>query len=209
MSVERNNSFPEEGDKLFIPIPHEGKWMPSGINDIFKLSEGYRLSADSLYQEIKKSEWINKQYLSCAMIFSFRQFIEIRLKELIYLGKRELFDEPKFKTTHSLEDLFQTYVKEVLIKVDPTYDKKMMSVVNKLIHEFNYIDPKSMSFRYPVDKDLNPIHNMQNFNIDNFKDVMDKLANFFDCQLDTIQMLEDYNSEMAAEYASYMYDSYY
>ena len=209
MSAERNNSSPEEGDKLFIPIPHEGKWMPSGINDIFKLSEGYRLSADSLYQEIKKSEWINKQYLSCAMIFSFRQFIEIRLKELIYLGKRELFDEPKFKTTHSLEDLFQTYVKEVLIKVDPTYDKKMVSVVNKLIHEFNYIDPKSMSFRYPVDKDLNPIHNLQNFNIDNFKDVMDKLANFFDCQLETIQLLEDYNSEMAAEYASYMYDSYY
>lgn len=213
MEYTRNNSFPTKGDKLFISIPHEGKWLPSGIDDIFKLSEGYRLSAVSLYQEIKKSEWLNKQYLSSAMIFSFRQFLEVRLKELIYIGKRELFEDPQFKATHSLEDLLQTYVSEILPQADPSYDKGMVSVVNKLIHEFNFIDPKSMSFRYPVDKELNPIHNMPNFDIDNFKEVMDKLANFFDCQLEILQMLEDYNAEMAAEmaaeYASYMYDYRY
>lgn len=213
METTRNNSFPAKGDKLFISIPHEGRWLPSGIKDIFKLSEGYRLSAVSLYQEIKKNEWINKLYLSSAMIFSFRQFLEVRLKELIYIGKRELFEDPQFKATHSLEDLFQTYTKEVLPKADPSFDKLMVSIVNKLIHEFNFIDPKSMSFRYPVDKELNPNHNLPNFDIDNFKEVMDKLANFFDSQLEILQMLEDYNAEMAAElaseYASYMYDYFY
>lgn len=213
METTRNNSFPAKGDKLFISIPHEGRWLPSGIKDIFKLSEGYRLSAVSLYQEIKKNEWINKQYLSSAMIFSFRQFLEVRLKELIYIGKRELFEDPQFKATHSLEDLFQTHTKEVLPKADPSFDKEMVSIVNKLIHEFNFIDPKSMSFRYPVDKELNPNHNLPNFDIDNFKEVMDKLANFFDSQLEILQMLEDYNAEMAtelaSEYASYMYDYFY
>ena len=213
METTRNNSFPAKGDKLFISIPHEGRWLPSGIKDIFKLSEGYRLSAVSLYQEIKKNEWINKQYLSSAMIFSFRQFLEVRLKELIYIGKRELFEDPQFKATHSLEDLFQTYTKEVLPKADPSFDKEMVSIVNKLIHEFNFIDPKSMSFRYPVDKELNLNHNLPNFDIDNFKEVMDKLANFFDSQLEILQMLEDYNAEMvaelASEYASYMYDYFY
>lgn len=213
MEITRNNSFPTIDDKLFIAVPNEGRWLPSGIKDIFKLSEGYRLSAISLYQEIKKNEWFNKQYLSSAMIFSFRQFLEVRLKELIYIGKRELFENPQFKATHSLEDLFQTYVKEVLPKADPSYDKEMVDVVNKLIHEFNFIDPKSMSFRYPVDKNLKPIHNIPNFDIDNFKEVMDKLANFFDCQLEILQMLEDYNAEMtaemASEYASYMYDYCY
>ncbi|WP_285828475.1 hypothetical protein, partial [Bacteroides acidifaciens] len=191
----RNDDFPTKGDKLFIPIDKEAKWLPSGIKDIFKLSEGYRLSAVSLYQEIKKNEWFNRQYLSSAMVFSFRQFLEVRLKELIYLGKRELFEDPQFKITHNLEDLFQTYVSEVLPQVDPTYNKEMVSVVNKLIHEFNFIDPKSMSFRYPVDHDLNPIHNLENFDIDNFKEVMDKLANFFDYQLEILQMLEDYKRE--------------
>ena len=175
--------------------------------------KGDGLSAVSLYQEIKKNEWINKQYLSSAMIFSFRQFLEVRLKELIYIGKRELFEDPQFKATHSLEDLFQTYTKEVLPKADPSFDKEMVSIVNKLIHEFNFIDPKSMSFRYPVDKELNPNHNLPNFDIDNFKEVMDKLANFFDSQLEILQMLEDYNAEMAtelaSEYASYMYDYFY
>lgn len=213
METARNNSLPTKGDKLFIPIPHEGKWLPSGIKDIFKISEGYRLAAVSLYNEIKKSEWINKQYLSSAMIFAFRQFLEVRLKELNYIGKRELFEDPQFKATHSLEDLFQTYINEILPQADPTYNKEMVDVVNKLIHEFNFIDPKSMSFRYPVDKELNPIHNMPNFDIDNFKVIMDKLANFFDCQLEILQMLEDYNAEiaaeLAAEYASYIYDYRY
>ena len=207
MESIRNNSFPQKEDRLFIAVTHEGKWLPSG--DIFKISEGYRLSAVSLYQEIKKNEWMNKQYLSSAMIFSFRQFLEVRLKELIYIGKRELFDDPQFKATHSLEDLFQTYALEVLPKADLSFNKEMVSVVNKLIHEFNFIDPKSMSFRYPMDKELNPIHDMSNFDIDNFKEVMDKLANFFDSQLEILQMLEDYNAEMAAEYASYMYDYCY
>lgn len=213
MEITRNNNFPSKGDKLFVSIPHEVRWLPSGIKDIFKLSEGYRLSAVSLYREIKKNEWMNKQYLSSAMIFSFRQFLEVRLKELIYIGKRELFEDPQFKATHSLEDLFQTYVKEVLPKADPSFNKEMVSIVNKLIHEFNFIDPKSMSFRYPVDKELNPNHNLPNFDIDNFKEVMDKLANFLDSQLEILQMLEDYNAEMAAElaseYASYMYDYCY
>lgn len=206
MEKKRNNSYPEKGDKLFIPISADGKWLPSGMNDIFKISEGYRMSAISLYYEIKKSEWINRQYISCAMVFTFRQFLEVRLKELIYLGKRELFDEPNFKTTHSLEDLFQTYVKEVLLKADPKFDKGMIDIVNKLIHELNFIDPKSMNFRYPVGKDLQPSLTIQNFDIDNFKDVMDKLSNFFDWQLEIIQILEDYNSEMASEFASYFYE---
>ena len=79
MEYTRNNSFPTKGDKLFISIPHDGKWLPSGIDDIFKLSEGYRLSAVSLYQEIKKSEWLNKQYLlvreSYLRILNLKQLI--------------------------------------------------------------------------------------------------------------------------------------
>ena len=75
MEITRNNNFPSKGDKLFVSIPHEVRWLPSGIKDIFKLSEGYRLSAVSLYREIKKNECMNKQYLSSAMIFSFRQFL--------------------------------------------------------------------------------------------------------------------------------------
>lgn len=203
MEYTRNNDYPQKGDKLFISVPAEGKWLPSGIEDIFKISEGYRMSADSLYQEIKKSEWINKQYLSCTMVFAFRQFLEVRLKELIYAGKRELFNEPNFKTTHNLETLFQSYLEEVLLKIYPDFDKDMISIVNGLIHEFNFIDPKSMSFRYPVDTNLLPNFSMQNFDIDNFKVVMDRLSNFFDWQLEIVQELENYNSEMASEYASY------
>lgn len=209
----RNNSYPINTDKLFIPEQNGISWLPNGIDDIFQISEGYRLAAVTLYESIKQNEDMGKKFMSCSMIFCFRQFLEIRIKELIYFGKKELFDDPGFNNTHNLEDLYQTYVRDVLPNIDSNYDKNMTSVVNKLIHEFNFHDPKSMNFRYPMLKDNTPSLIIKNLDIDNFKDVMDKLSNYFDSQLELIHMIQDFNSEMASEmaseYMSYLYSYIY
>ena len=85
----------------------------------------------------------------------------------------------------------------------------MVDNVKCLIDEFNSIDPKSTSFRYPVEKKLKPTLNIPNLNLDNFKEVMDKLSNYFDAQLEVVKLLGNYNEEMATEYASYFYESYW
>ncbi len=137
------------------------------------------------------------------MVFCFRQFLEVRLKELVYMGKRELSEKPDFQKVHKLDTLFDDYVSNVLPKLDSNYDPNMVDVVRGLINEFNSIDPQSINFRYPVDKNLKASLNTPNLDIDNFKNMMDKLSNYFDAQLELVKLLEDYNDKMAAEYASY------
>ena len=161
------------------------------------------MAATFIYNEIKKREWVNKPYIVCVMVFCFRQFLEVRLKELAYMGRRELSEKPDFQEVHQLDTLFNDYASNVLPKLDSNYDSNMVDVVRGLTNEFNSTDPQSMNFRYPVDKNLKASLNKPNLDIDNFKNVMDKLSNYFDAQLELVKLLESYNDEMAAEYASY------
>ena len=138
------------------------------------------------------------------MIFCFRQFLELRLKELIFFGKKELFKDTDFEKKHNLCILYDDYINNVLPELDPTYDQSQVDIVHNLISEFDQIDPQSMSFRYPVDKKMNPNLRIPNLDIDNFKNVMDRLANYFDGQWELVKLLESYNEDMEAEYSAYM-----
>lgn len=213
METTRNNSFPAIGDKLFVLEQNGTQWFPMGAEDFFQLSEGYRMAAVTIYKEIKEREWVNKPFIACAMIFCLRQFLEIRLKELVYMARKELFKTPDFQKEHNLSKLFDDYTINVLPRIDPAFEQSMVDVVKGLIDEFNSIDPMSMAFRYPVDKKNRPTLKIPNTDLENFKDVMDKLSNYFDAQLELVKMLENFNDEMAAEkaaeYASYMCQNMY
>lgn len=95
----RNNDLPTKGDH---PEPNGTCWLHNGVNDFFQISEGYRMAATSIYNEVKKREWVNKPYIVCVMVFCFRQFLEVRLKELVYMGKRELSEKPDFQKVYNL-----------------------------------------------------------------------------------------------------------
>lgn len=207
MEFTRNNNLPQKGDKLFIREQIGTSWLPTGVDDYFKLSEGYRMATVAIYEEIKKSECMYKPFLTCSMIFCFRQFLEVRLKELVFFGKKEFFETPDFLKEHNLYNLYNDYVVNVLPKIDANYDKNLADIVKGLIVEFNNVDPQSMTFRYLVDKKLQSVLSMPNIDIDNFKTVMDKLSNYFDAQLELVCLLESYNDEMAQEYASYMHQA--
>ena len=204
MEILRNNDLPAQNDKLFIPEQNGTEWLPNGPDGFFKLSEGYRTAAITIYKEIKGNEYLGKPFLSCAMIFCFRQFLELRLKELIFFGKKELFKDTNFEKKHNLCILYDDYINNVLPELDPTYDQSQVDIVHNLISEFDQIDPQSMSFRYPVGKKMNPNLRIPNLDIDNFKNVMDRLANYFDGQWELVKLLESYNENMEAEYSAYM-----
>lgn len=196
----RNNDFPDGNDQLFIPEMNNNKWASSGIESFFKLSEGYRWTASIIYDKIKESEQFYKPFMVNVMVFCYRQFLELRIKELTYYGKKESYLKAEYDQVHNLIRLYDKYVIDVAPLINPNYDKKIFSIVRNLLLEFNSIDATSVSFRYPVDKKMRPSHNLLNFDIDNFKVVMDKISNFFDMQRQELEMLELYNKEMEEEY---------
>ena len=142
------------------------------------------------------------------MLFCFRQFIELRLKELIFLGKK-INDLPEnFPLIHEIGKLFDDYVNNILLRIDGNFEKNLIANARNLVYELDKLDNKSMSFRYPVLKDDSPSILLPNMNIDNFKVIMDRLSNFLDRQLDIMQHSEEMKQEMISELYSQLRSEY-
>lgn len=195
----RDQQMPSAADKLFVTEVGADNWLNTSKESFFLYSEGYRQAGENLFMELQKCESVYKRFLTYPMVFCYRQFIEVRLKELIFLGKR-LNDLPEdFPKIHSISNLFEDYITNILPKIDPTYSKQLVTDTKRLINELNKYDNNSMSFRYPVLKDLSPSIALPNMDICNFKIVMDRLSNFFDRQLEIVQYSEEIKQEMIAE----------
>ena len=86
-------------------------------------------------------------------------------------------------------------------------EKDILDNVERIISQFNSEDPQSMTFRYPVTRGPNRKDslNRETIDLNNFKNVIDKLIYFFDWQWDMISQFEDMKAEMIAD----MYREYW
>lgn len=113
---------------------------------------GYKEAADSLVAEVKATGR-RQDHFVFPICFLYRQYIELRLKEVIRAGKR-LLDEPgDFPKHHKLHNLWDDTV-AILKKVfgGDIEPPDFLSVASHVVAEFSKLDPDSFAFRYPVDK---------------------------------------------------------
>ena len=112
---------------------------------------GYKEAADRLANTIFEERQL-QDALIYPICFLYRQYIELRLKEIIRSG-RTLIEEGKgFPQHHKISILYQT-AKEIIKKVfSDDSEPPDLSFVDHIISEYSQIDPESFSFRYPYDK---------------------------------------------------------
>lgn len=119
---------------------------------------GYRRAAAVLVNQItrKDSQSLRRDYSrdwesqAYATIFLYRQYLELRLKELIlaYGG-----DFSEINNEHSLLKLWGTLRKQECVQSEiPEPDTKDIETAEKIIEQFDQIDERSQAFRYPLDK---------------------------------------------------------
>ncbi len=123
------------------------------------------------------------------LIFLNRHFLELRLKELMGLlnySKNHQFD---FLKGHNLIELWNKY-KNLAIEFNINQDASLILSVEKLIREFNNIDPIANA-RYPIDKNKQPAFQIKHIDLKNFMEIMEKLYHFFDIQADAAYCLKD------------------
>jgi hypothetical protein len=126
----------------------------------------YKNAADILLDKLQKRE--RPFHTQFAIIFLFRHYIELMLKEII-LNNREVVDEKySFPEGHDIYKLWKDCRKllEAADKLtDQTftqtqnYHDEVISAYNLLeegLNKFAKIDPDSERFRYPVDKHGQP-----------------------------------------------------
>ena len=201
--------MPNNNDQLFknaINYADHNAAIRTGITNFFVYSEGYKLAAEKLLGQTEGNAW-NANMLVYPIVFTTRQYLELRLKELICGLNYIINHEYKFKDGHDLIKLWDEFISlDKHSERQETMDSTAAANARKIIDEFNLVDQGSYAFRYPVDKsvDRNPSHNMKYLDLNNFQTVMNRLSNFLEQEGERIFYLidqtEEYISIMRSEY---------
>ena len=170
--------WPQKGDELFVA--GEDWWHNACLNylddDWDLYANGYRQAADTLVGYVKETHR-HRDTLVFPIVFLYRQYLELRLKQLIRDG-HQLFDQPpSFPRSHEVDKLW-TECRRVLCELEPQVPSDDLEAVDEAISQFSVVDPTSQVFRYPTDKkgkrSLPP--DLTYINLRNLAEVMEKVS---------------------------------
>ena len=157
---------------------------------------GYKNAADLLARRFLE-HWQGNDNLTYPMVFLYRHYLELRLKEVIIIGEK-LLDKPldiqqEILTDHHLEKLWKP-CREILERLaengfwpKDSKESGKLDCVGKLIKEFQDKDPKAISFRYPVTKTNTngqpTLPHLKCVGVRNLYKRMQRLDSFFSAQI--------------------------
>lgn len=147
-------------------------------------TEGYKQSADILVDyaiQSKRNKTLDTfVYPIC---FMYRQYVELKLKS-IFLRYSDETKEEKVKfiqnVQHNLEKIWKR-VKRVLEENSNDEEKKDIEIAEGYILQYHVFDKDSFSFRYPINKRLDVLHEKWEYlDIKNLKIRMNEIYNFLE-----------------------------
>jgi hypothetical protein len=152
-----------ENAPIELPWPKKGQVLFSGANDWYHnacinlrhfnwdwYATGYKHAGDILVQHVIDTR-NHRDTLVFPIVFNYRQYLEVRCKEIIMLGKLLAHAEPEFPNKHNLRLLWDT-CRSMITTHEPSASQMDLEAVDESIAEFCSVDPESYSFRYPVDR---------------------------------------------------------
>jgi hypothetical protein len=150
--------FPERGDRLFTSerYSHHNAQINYSYNDdvLYKYVSGYKEAADRLVRSLTE----DRRHIDLVVfptVFLYRQYLELRLKQLLREGSY-LIEKPfVLRKQHRLDTLWYE-CKSLLKQIEPKVTDQEVAGLEACIIEFHTIDPFSMAFRYHVDTQGNP-----------------------------------------------------
>jgi hypothetical protein len=155
---------------------HNNACLNYGFHNLDLYACGYKLAADSLVESVNKSGK-NQDLLIYPIVFLFRQYFELRLKELISEGNKVLNSCSDYEKTHNLERLWEAAFKIIEIIYKDHSGRPYFKLVGDFFAEFSKYDSYSMSFRYPTDREgKNPIENLVYINIRKFAEIANEVS---------------------------------
>jgi hypothetical protein len=144
--------WPTPGDRLFklVPAIEDSAEIHKDGNRSAHMTEGYRTAADILVDRTIE-EPFSRHELVYPILFCYRQFIELSLKRQIAIyGEDVGIKTPRHG--HDLNELLESYIKMTEL-YGANSDCDALIAFSECIREFDWVDPKSFSFRYATDKD--------------------------------------------------------
>lgn len=117
-----------------------------------------------------------------------RHYFELRLKELLqglnFLSKQSR----EFPAGHNLLSLWKKFI-DRYVEQNQQLSEDMLKSMDSLINEINAIDPKAMTFRFPVDLAGNKTLHLKKINLRNLRETFVRVCFLFD---GVAMQIEDY-----------------
>jgi hypothetical protein len=170
--------WPRDGDRLFVEgsWPYDAQVVRDPNERLYRMPMGYSRAADLLVEHAAANVE-DRNNVIYAALFCYRQSVELHLKRIIL----------KFGTTsrnatvtHDLATLWKHFVE--LVRERGREQTIGVSPVQVLVAELDQADKRSDSFRFPATlRGLQFTFGDQGIDLDNLREVMAGLMNFFEC----------------------------
>lgn len=173
----REPELPSSNDRLFTSQEDWWNnaclnWLPDGWG---LYSTGYKEAADLLVKHIEERS-AGQDALVYPILFLYRQYLELELKDIIQSARRLQDEAGGFPKTHRIDELWAV-CHRLLSQISPGDSVESLKEIGRLISEFSSVDPMSMAFRYPEDKNGNPsLPGISHINLRNVREVIGKIA---------------------------------
>ena len=169
--------------------------------------EGYFKAADELTHRVVDTS-SNQDILVYPIVFLYRQYIELQLKNIIRESRVLLSDGHCFPEHHKILDLWgvanglmNRIIKEFYSRAQDFITPEDVKFIGGIISDFVEIDPASFAFRYPEDKKGNKnLGGLVHINLRNLHDKMDNLAEKLEKFDLVLGLLRDWQADMRATY---------
>lgn len=194
-------SRPSLNDKLFVEA--EDWWMNACLNWYHDPTEmyiiGYKEAADSLVDSIANRKG-SADSLIFPIVFLYRHYVEIRIKSLLHDGSRLLDREHKQKSEHQLSKLWPK-VRSILDELWPNDEVGDFKAMDSLIAQFEEVDPRSTTFRYPKDFEGNNSLKLDvpRVNLRNLAEVVGTMSIILEGSADAIAEYQGYKNDMQSD----------
>lgn len=187
--------WPKRGDDPFRPRTPVS--MPaileSGPHAWGAFAAGFRFSAQTLVERFQRTGY-DQDFLALPVMFMYRHYAELSLKDLIFECGSFLGRPTDVADEHDLRRLWVIAREflEALNLAGPDAD-----AVEELLNRLGAADPKSMTFRYPVDKKGRPMlpPKLQRFDLLHFSRQMEGFAGWVDGTSAMVEQAREFEAE--------------
>lgn len=178
-SEDFESRWPQDGDRLFVETSwaYDAYVVRDPAERFYRMPMGYKHAGDILIDQAA-TDVVDRPNVIYAALFCYRQSIELFLKNLIEtFGSGEMYSP---KNTHELCRLWERFM--CIANERRRSESIGLSAAQKLVAEMHEADQKSDGFRYPTDRADSPFaFGDQGIDLENVREVMQGLANFFEC----------------------------
>jgi hypothetical protein len=166
-------------------------------------ASGYYAALEVLIDHILNNSAAKIDTLIYPVIYLYHQYLELRLKEIIIIGNKFLDKPNEISPIHDLTQLWKT-ARSLIQEIEPAGPKTDLDKMEEIIKKFSSIDPKSMTFRYPVKIDGSPALNpdITYINIRHFASMMEGVISNLEGISIMISEYQNYKNDECETYFS-------